>query len=58
MIKYKTPKYILVDFFDTIMFRTIHPFQLLDYWADNIKKKFDLKISSKELLKIRKDCLC
>ena len=56
MIKYKTPKYILVDFFDTIMFRTIHPFQLLDYWADNIKKKFDLKISSKELLKIRKDC--
>ncbi len=56
MIKYKNSKVYLVDFFDTIMFRTIHPFQLLNYWADNIKKKFDLTISSNELLKIRKDC--
>lgn len=36
----KNKDIILVDFFDTVMFRRVHPYQLLDQWAICMIRKF------------------
>lgn len=42
---------ILIDFFDTVMFREVHSFQLLPQWAKIISEKYGL---NQDLLGIRK----
>ena len=41
--------HILVDFFDTVMFREVHSFQLMEQWENALKVKFpeliDLNLS-------------
>lgn len=42
--------HILVDFFDTVMFREVHSYQLMEQWENTLKVKFpelnDLNLSS------------
>ena len=42
--------HILVDFFDTVMFREVHSFQLMEQWENALKVKFpeliDLNLTS------------
>ena len=42
---------ILIDFFDTVMFREVHSFQLHSQWAKIISEKYGL---NQDLLGIRK----
>ena len=42
---------ILIEFFDTVMFREVHSFQLLSQWAKIISGKYGL---NQDLLGIRK----
>ena len=42
---------ILIDFFDTVMFREVHSFQLPSQWAKIVSEKYGL---NQDLLKIRK----
>ena len=41
---------ILVDFFDTVMFREVHSYQLMKQWENALKAKFpelyDINLSS------------
>jgi len=46
----------LVDFFDTIMFRHVHPSQVIKQWANVIQAKFLLQVSAEELVQKRRDC--
>lgn len=45
--------YILVDFFDTVMFREIHSYQLMEQWENAIKVKFP-ELNNLNLSSIRK----
>lgn len=49
-------KTIFVDFFDTIMFRHIHPLQVTRRWAENICRKYRLQESAEELMACRREC--
>lgn len=47
-------KVILVDFFDTIMFRHVHPFQVIRRWCELIVEKIQLKtIDTEKLFSLR-----
>lgn len=47
---------IFVDFFDTIMFRHVHPHTVTMKWANNICKKYNLNITGSRLVKYRNIC--
>lgn len=47
-------KILFVDFFDTIMFRHVHPFQILDRWSKLVIGKYSLNITIKDLNNLRK----
>ncbi len=47
---------IFVDFFDTIMFRKIHSFQLLPQWEVKLKTIYP-ELISVDLINLRKDCI-
>lgn len=46
----------LVDFFDTIMFRRVHPEQVTKQWARTLKRKFSLILTEEELVSKRRAC--
>lgn len=46
-------KYVLVDLFDTVIFRRNHPYQVIELWADSIMNLFQLRMATKELFNIR-----
>lgn len=47
---------ILVDFFDTIMFRHIHPFQVIKKWAELVVERFEFeKIDGENLFNLRQN---
>ena len=49
-------KIIFVDFFDTIMFRHVHPFQVTSRWAENILHKYDIPMGSEHIVALRSRC--
>lgn len=51
--KCKDKSVILVDFFDTVMFRHIHSHQLMEKWAKALSRKYP-RISEKKLVECRK----
>ena len=46
-------KIIFVDFFDTVMLRYVHPFEVIYKFAKRVVYKFGLEISAKEFVKMR-----
>lgn len=51
--KLKNKNIIFVDFFDTLMFRKIHPFDVIDRWAELISNHYN-GITKSQVLLVRK----
>ena len=49
-------KMIFVDFFDTIMFRKIHSFQLLPQWEKKLKSNYP-QLNDVDLISLRKESI-
>ena len=56
--KYNNKKYVFVDVFDTIIFRRIHPLEVLNLWSSSIVNLFDLKIDAKSFFNLRISIYC
>lgn len=55
----KNKKVILVDFFDTVMFRKVHPLQVCEQWAVCVTRKYPAihRIGNNSLLQIRQSAV-
>jgi HAD superfamily hydrolase (TIGR01549 family) len=54
-MNHKNKKIIFVDIFDTIIFRKIHPFKVIELWADFIITFFGLNLKKSDLIKLRSE---
>ena len=45
---------VLVDLFDTIIHRTVHPFSVIERWADSLACAFALRLPAREIAQIRR----
>ena len=50
-------EHIFVDLFDTIIFRHVHPFEIIKIWADRIRPYFQIKCDNESLYRIRMDSI-
>ena len=48
---------IFVDFFDTIVHRSVHPLYVLKIWASRMQTEFNICLSIDELYQVRRDAM-
>ena len=52
--KSKNSKVIFVDYFDTLVFRKVHSFQMIDIWKNKINEIYDF---DEDISLLRQECI-